>query len=102
GLQTRSFCYVSDLVDGLVRLMDVDPNPRQPVNLGNPGEFTVLQLAGLVRDMTHSNSAFKFLALPQDDPRRRQPDISRAKTLLDWSPKVPLRQGLMQTISYFM
>jgi UDP-glucuronate decarboxylase len=69
--------------------------------LGNPGEFTVLQLAGLVRDMTHSKSAFKFLPLPQDDPRRRQPDISRAKTLLNWSPKVPLRQGLMQTISYF-
>ncbi|RWB07786.1 UDP-glucuronic acid decarboxylase family protein [Mesorhizobium sp.] len=101
GLQTRSFCYVSDLVDGLVRLMDLDPNPRQPVNLGNPGEFTVLQLAGLVRDLTHSNSVFKFLPLPQDDPRRRQPDISRAKALLDWSPKVPLKQGLMQTISYF-
>jgi UDP-glucuronate decarboxylase len=101
GLQTRSFCYVSDLIDGLIRLMDVDPNPRQPVNLGNPGEFTVLQLAGLVRDMTRSKSVFKFLPLPQDDPRRRQPDISRAKTLLNWSPKVPLRQGLMQTISYF-
>lgn len=101
GLQTRSFCYVSDLVDGLVRLMDVDSNPRQPVNLGNPGEFTVLQLAGLVRDMTGSTSVFKFLPLPQDDPRRRQPDISCAKTLLNWSPKVPLRQGLMQTISYF-
>ncbi|RWQ41374.1 MAG: SDR family oxidoreductase [Mesorhizobium sp.] len=101
GLQTRSFCYVSDLVDGLVRLMNIDSNPRQPVNLGNPGEFTVLQLAGLVRDMTHSKSAFKFLPLPQDDPRRRQPDISRAENLLNWSPKVPLRQGLMQTISYF-
>ncbi|MET3582047.1 UDP-glucuronate decarboxylase [Mesorhizobium robiniae] len=101
GLQTRSFCYVSDLVDGLIRLMDIDPNPRQPVNLGNPGEFTVLQLAGLVRDMTRSKSVFKFLPLPQDDPRRRQPDISRAKTLLNWSPKVPLKQGLLQTIGYF-
>jgi len=101
GLQTRSFCYVSDLVDGLMRLMDVDPNPRQPVNLGNPGEFTILRLAALVRDMTRSKSTFKFLPLPQDDPRRRQPDISRAIALLGWSPKVPLRQGLLQTIGYF-
>ncbi|WP_376705836.1 UDP-glucuronic acid decarboxylase family protein [Mesorhizobium sp. ISC25] len=101
GLQTRSFCYVSDLVDGLIRLMEVDPNPRQPVNLGNPGEFTILQLASLVRGMTATKSGLKFLPLPQDDPRRRQPDISRARKLLGWSPKVPLRQGLMRTIGYF-
>ncbi|MER8384411.1 SDR family oxidoreductase [Mesorhizobium sp. M0166] len=101
GLQTRSFCYVSDLVDGLMRLMEVDPNPRQPVNLGNPGEFTILQLASLVRGMTATKSGLKFLPLPQDDPRRRQPDISRARKLLGWSPKVPLRQGLMRTIGYF-
>jgi UDP-glucuronate decarboxylase len=101
GRQTRSFCYVSDLVLGLVRLMDVEPNPLQPINLGNPGEFTILQLAELIRELTGSRSAMKFLPLPQDDPRRRQPDISRAKTLLGWAPKTPLRQGLAPTIAYF-
>ncbi|TPK76120.1 UDP-glucuronic acid decarboxylase family protein [Mesorhizobium sp. B2-4-17] len=101
GHQTRSFCYVTDLVDGLLRLMDIDPNPRQPVNLGNPGEFTILQLASLVREITGTRSAVTFLPLPQDDPRRRRPDITRAKTLLGWAPKVPLRQGLLQTIGYF-
>ncbi|TPN34359.1 UDP-glucuronic acid decarboxylase family protein [Mesorhizobium sp. B1-1-6] len=101
GLQTRSFCYVSDLIDGMMRLMDLDPNPGKPVNLGNPGEFTIMRLASMVRDMTGTKSDLKFLPLPQDDPRRRQPDISRAKALLGWTPKVPLRQGLMQTIGYF-
>jgi UDP-glucuronate decarboxylase len=101
GRQTRSFCYVTDLVDGLLRLMNIEPNPRQPVNLGNPGEFTILELADLVRELTGTRSPMKFLPLPQDDPRRRRPDIARAKTLLGWSPKVPLRQGLLQTIVYF-
>ncbi|AZO08373.1 MULTISPECIES: UDP-glucuronic acid decarboxylase family protein [unclassified Mesorhizobium] len=101
GRQTRSFCYVTDLVDGLLRLMDVEPNPRQPVNLGNPGEFTILELASLVRELTGTRSAVKFLPLPQDDPRRRRPDIARAKALLGWSPQVPLRQGLLRTIAYF-
>jgi UDP-glucuronate decarboxylase len=101
GRQTRSFCFVTDLVEGLLRLMDVDPNPRQPVNLGNPGEFTILELARLVREMTGTRSAVTFLPLPQDDPRRRRPDITRAKSLLGWSPRVPLRDGLLQTIAYF-
>ncbi|MER9653627.1 SDR family oxidoreductase [Mesorhizobium sp. M0152] len=101
GLQTRSFCYVSDLIEGLMRLMDIDPNPGKPINLGNPGEFTIVRLAALVKTMTGTKSDLKFLPLPQDDPRRRQPDISRAKALLGWAPKVPLRQGLTQTIGYF-
>ncbi|RWB79241.1 MAG: SDR family oxidoreductase [Mesorhizobium sp.] len=101
GRQTRSFCYVTDLVEGLRRLMDVDPNPRQPVNLGNPGEFSILELARLVRELTGTRSPVKFLPLPEDDPRRRRPDIGRAKALLGWSPEVPLRQGLLQTIVYF-
>jgi UDP-glucuronate decarboxylase len=101
GRQTRSFCYVTDLVEGLLRLMDIEPNPRQPINLGNPGEFTILDLAGLVRELTGTRSPVKFLPLPEDDPRRRRPDIARARSLLGWSPKVPLRQGLLQTVIYF-
>jgi UDP-glucuronate decarboxylase len=101
GSQSRSFCYVTDLVEGLLRLMEVDPNPRLPVNLGNPGEFTILELASLVREMTGTRSTVTFLPLPQDDPRRRRPDITRAKTLLGWRPKVPLRAGLLPTIAYF-
>ncbi|TIQ36299.1 MAG: SDR family oxidoreductase [Mesorhizobium sp.] len=102
GRQTRSFCYVTDLVEGLLRLMDIEPNPRQPINLGNPGEFTILELAGLVRELTGTKSPVKFLPLPQDDPRRRRPDTSRAKALLGWSAKVPLRQGLLRTLAYFV
>lgn len=101
GRQTRSFCYVTDLVEGLLRLMDIEPNPRQPINLGNPGEFTVLELADLVRELTGTRSPMKFLPLPEDDPRRRRPDIARAKALLGWSPKVPLRQGLLRTVVHF-
>jgi UDP-glucuronate decarboxylase len=101
GMQTRSFCYVSDLIDGLMRLMNIEPNPGKPVNLGNPGEFTILRLASLVKEMTGTRSDLRFLPLPQDDPRRRQPDISRAKALLGWGPKVPLKEGLAQTIGYF-
>jgi UDP-glucuronate decarboxylase len=101
GLQTRSFCYVSDLVDGLMRLMDIDANPGKPINLGNPGEFTIVRLAALVKAMTGTRSDLKFLPLPQDDPRRRQPDISRAKALLGWTPRVPLNEGLTRTIDYF-
>jgi UDP-glucuronate decarboxylase len=101
GRQTRSFCYVTDLIHGLRCLMDIARNPRQPINLGNPGEFSILELARLVRELTGTRSPLKFLPLPQDDPRRRRPDIGRAKTLLEWSPEVPLRQGLLQTIIYF-
>jgi UDP-glucuronate decarboxylase len=101
GLQTRSFCYVSDLVEGLMRLMNIDPNPGMPINLGNPAEYTIVRLAALVQAMTGTRASLKFLPLPQDDPRRRQPDISRAASVLGWAPNVPLKQGLMHTIEYF-
>ncbi|NAZ37025.1 UDP-glucuronic acid decarboxylase family protein [Rubellimicrobium sp. CFH 75288] len=99
GSQTRSFCYVDDLVDGLLRLMRSEV--RDPVNLGNPVEFTVRDLARLVLDMTGSTSRVVHRALPQDDPRQRRPDISRAMQALGWEPKVPLAAGLSQTIAHF-
>lgn len=102
GMQTRSFCYVSDLIDGLMGLMDINPNPGKPVNLGNPGEFTIVRLAAMIKAMTGTKSDMTFLPLPQDDPRRRQPDISRANALLGWTPRVPLNEGLARTISYFV
>lgn len=101
GEQTRSFCYVSDLVEGLVSLMRVDPNPGTPVNLGNPGEFTVRDLARKVMAMTQSSSPIVTRRLPQDDPRRRRPDIGLARELLGWTPRVPLDQGLQRTIEWF-
>lgn len=99
GSQTRSFCYVSDLVDGLIRLMNGDF--IGPVNLGNPGEYTILELAETVREMVNPNLEIKFEPLPQDDPRRRQPDITRAKEYLGWQPTVPLRDGLEAMIKDF-
>ena len=99
GSQTRSFCYVSDLVDGLMRLMNNDHTG--PINLGNPGEYTILQLAETVRQMVNPSLEIQFKPLPQDDPRRRQPDITRAKSLLGWEPKVPLAEGLRLTIEDF-
>ena len=101
GEQTRSFCYVSDLVDGLMRLMNVDPNPRKPVNVGNPGEFTIGELADLVLAMTGSGSELVHLPLPVDDPQRRRPDITRAHEVLGWAPTVPLQEGLSRTIGWF-
>jgi UDP-glucuronate decarboxylase len=101
GSQTRSFCYVSDLIDGLLRLMEIDARPDGPVNVGNPGEFTVHELAELVLEMTGSSSEIRLLPLPIDDPRRRQPDISRARELLRWQPHTALRDGLAMTISHF-
>ncbi|OAP36676.1 NAD-dependent dehydratase [Sinorhizobium glycinis] len=101
GEQTRSFCYVSDLVEGLIRLMNRDPNPGVPVNLGNPGEFTVIELAELVLSKVRTASAIVHAPLPPDDPQRRRPDISRAKSLLGWEPKVPLQDGLTHTIAWF-
>jgi UDP-glucuronate decarboxylase len=101
GEQTRSFCYVDDLVDGLVRLMGTPPDFGGPVNLGNPGEFSIAQLAELVLEITGSRSRVVKLALPLDDPRQRQPDISLAREKLGWSPQVQLRQGLERTIAYF-
>ncbi|HEY8576022.1 MAG TPA: UDP-glucuronic acid decarboxylase family protein [Devosia sp.] len=101
GEQTRSFCYVSDLVAGLISLMNVDPNPGAPVNIGNPGEFTIAELADLVLEMTGSTSPIVHRPLPVDDPQRRRPDITRAKQLLGWEPRIPLAQGLELTIPWF-
>lgn len=99
GAQTRSFCYVSDLVEGLIRLMN--GSYIGPVNLGNPGEYTILQLAQTIQYMIDPTTELIFKPLPQDDPQRRQPDISQAKFHLDWEPKVPLKEGLVKTIAYF-
>jgi UDP-glucuronate decarboxylase len=102
GEQTRSFCFVSDLVSGLIALMDVDPNPCVPVNLGNPGEFTINELAAMVVEMVRSSSDVVYRVLPQDDPQRRRPDISRANQLLSWQPHVPLAEGLKMTADWFI
>jgi dTDP-glucose 4,6-dehydratase len=99
GRQTRCFCYVSDLVEGIYRLMMSDYD--LPMNIGNPTEMTVLEFAKEIIHATHSRSKIAFKPLPQDDPRRRRPDITRAKKILGWSPKVPLDKGLSQTIAYF-
>ncbi|WP_347302921.1 UDP-glucuronic acid decarboxylase family protein [Croceibacterium sp. TMG7-5b_MA50] len=101
GSQTRSFCYVSDLIDGLIRLMNTPEDVTGPINLGNPGEFTMLQLAELVVELTDSRSPIEFRPLPEDDPRQRQPEIERARTALGWAPSVALRDGLVETVSYF-
>jgi UDP-glucuronate decarboxylase len=100
GNQTRSFCYVDDLVTGMIAMMDQDELVG-PVNLGNPGEFTILELATMVKELTGSKSEIVFLPLPQDDPVRRKPDISLARTKLGWEPTVPLREGLVKTIAFF-
>lgn len=99
GSQTRSFCYVSDLVEGLMRLMNGDHTG--PVNLGNPDEYTILELAQAVQQMVNPDVEIKFEPLPQDDPRRRKPDITRAKTWLGWQPTVPLKEGLQLTVEDF-
>jgi UDP-glucuronate decarboxylase len=100
GEQTRSFCYVSDLIEGLVRLMASDANAL-PINLGNPSEITVRQLASRVVALTGCTSQFQFSDLPADDPQRRRPDITRARTLLGWEPRVALDDGLAATIDSF-
>jgi UDP-glucuronate decarboxylase len=101
GTQTRSFCYVDDLVEGLVGLMDSPDEVTGPINLGNPAEFSMLQLAELVIEMTGSSSEIEFRELPSDDPRQRQPDITRARRTLGWEPTVPLAEGLARTVNYF-
>jgi UDP-glucuronate decarboxylase len=101
GQQTRSFCYVDDLVEGLLRLMETQDNVTGPINIGNPVEFTIRQLAEQVIELTGSSSKIVFHPLPQDDPKQRRPDISLAKDLLAWQPKVQLRDGLKKTIAYF-
>lgn len=101
GQQTRSFCYVDDLIEGFVRMMGTPDEVTGPINLGNPGEFTMLQLAERVLSLTGSSSKLVFRPLPQDDPRQRQPDITQAKAVLDWQPSIALDHGLEKTISYF-
>jgi len=101
GSQTRSFCYVDDLIEGFIRLMNTPDDFTGPVNLGNPGEFTILELAEKVIAMTHSSSQIEFKPLPGDDPKQRQPDISLAQQALNWTVKVKLEQGLEETIAYF-
>ena len=101
GSQSRSFCYVSDLIDGWLRLMETARGFTGPVNLGNPNEFTIRNLAELVIELTGSRSTIDYRPLPQDDPLQRCPDITLAKAELDWTPQVQLREGLEKTIDYF-
>lgn len=101
GSQTRSFCYISDLVEGICRMMATEKGVTGPVNLGNPGEFTMLELAEKVIRLTRSQSKIVFMPLPQDDPKQRKPDISKAKQMLNWEPKIELEYGLELTIDYF-
>lgn len=101
GQQTRSFCYVDDMIDGLVRMMGTEPGFAGPVNMGNPGEFTMLELAEKVLHLVGSKSKLVFHPLPQDDPKQRQPNIDLAKSKLGWEPRVQLEDGLRETIAYF-
>ena len=101
GKQTRSFCFVSDLIDGLMRLMDTDDDVTGPINIGNPGEFSMLELAEKVIQLTGSKSTLTRLPLPQGDPKQRRPEILKANRVLDWSPTIDLEAGLLETISYF-
>jgi UDP-glucuronate decarboxylase len=101
GLQTRSFCYIDDMIEAFVLLMNTPSDFSGPINLGNPNEFTILELAELVISLTNSSSEIHFKKLPYDDPTRRQPDITLAKEKLLWSPKVELKEGLVSTIDYF-
>jgi UDP-glucuronate decarboxylase len=101
GQQTRSFCYVDDMVEAFVRMMATEHGFTGPVNLGNPGEFTMLELAEKVLTLVGSKSKLVFMPLPADDPKQRQPDITLAKTKLDWTPKINLEDGLKETVYYF-
>ena len=101
GQQTRSFCYVDDLIDGILHLMESATDVVGPINLGNPDEFTMLELAEMVVEITGTKSTIIYQELPEDDPQQRKPDISRAMALLDWKPRIPLREGLVRTIADF-
>lgn len=101
GEQTRSFCYIDDLIDGLVAMMHSPREVTGPINLGNPGEFTIAELAEQVITMTGTTAGVEYLPLPADDPVRRQPDITKARTVLQWEPTIPLKEGLQRTIAYF-
>lgn len=101
GKQTRSFCYVDDLVDGMIKMMSTERGFTGPVNLGNPGEFSMLELAENVIGLTGSKSKISYKPLPEDDPKRRKPDIYLAKNKLNWEPTIKLKEGLNETIKYF-
>jgi UDP-glucuronate decarboxylase len=101
GEQTRSFCYVDDLVEGIIGMMETPSGVTGPINLGNPGEFTMRELAEIVKELTGSQSRLVHRPLPQDDPKQRRPDITQAQEMLRWEPTVALRQGLTKTIAYF-
>jgi UDP-glucuronate decarboxylase len=101
GQQTRSFCYVDDLIEAMMRMMGTGPEVTGPINIGNPGEFTIRELAEAVLDLTGSKSKLVHRPLPPDDPRQRRPDITKAKDMLGWEPTIPLRDGLTRTIGYF-
>lgn len=101
GNQTRSFCYVDDLLDGIVRLLELPSNPKSPLNLGNPNEFTMKELAQLIIHETRSSSKLTFEALPSDDPKQRKPDITKAEVLLSWKPIIELKEGIHKTTEYF-
>jgi UDP-glucuronate decarboxylase len=101
GSQTRSFCYVDDLIDAMVRMMATEDGFTGPVNIGNPGEFTILELAQLVLKLSGSQSKIIHQPLPSDDPKQRQPNIDLAKAKLEWTPKISIEDGLKETIAYF-
>jgi UDP-glucuronate decarboxylase len=101
GTQTRSFCYVDDLLEGFLRLMETGPDVTGPINLGNPGEFTIRELAERIIPMTGGRSSLVEKPLPEDDPKQRQPDIARAREILGWEPAVGLDEGLERTVAYF-
>jgi UDP-glucuronate decarboxylase len=101
GLQTRSFCYVEDLINGFMKIFHSDSDFGRPINLGNPKEFTMIELAEMIINKTNAKSKIKHLALPMDDPKQRKPDIARAQELLNWSPAINLEEGILKTIEYF-
>lgn len=101
GLQTRSLCYVSDLISALKKIMEIDINPQVPINIGNPTEITMIELAHLIISLTKSKSSLIFKELPQDDPKQRNPNIQLAKKVLKWEPKIDLEDGLIKTVNYF-
>jgi UDP-glucuronate decarboxylase len=101
GSQTRSFCYVDDLIEGMVKFMNTEPTVTGPMNVGNPNEFTMIELAQTIIQLTGSSSKISFKPLPQDDPKQRRPDISLAKNIINWEPKIELKEGLEKTIDYF-
>jgi UDP-glucuronate decarboxylase len=101
GTQARSFCYVDDLIEAIVRMMETPSGVTGPINIGNPHEFTIREVAELIIKLTGTKSKLRFEPLPSDDPRQRQPDISQAKLTLKWEPKTQLREGLTKTVAYF-